>query len=189
MTRNYNPGFLAETRKQAYVGHSQEVIVLCETGLVKRIPIAIENGVTFDPSVSRISRNTETFILHKSENLGQYASSFSWQSNQFVLLPLSDVPPSGDLSYANGWVRLYGSRDDSFVASHSASVSWNGKSIHVNVRDIPDGFVLIVEGQDESGFKKLSLEYPFKRKMITRSEAEALYEVVYEKTQKGHLKQ
>jgi len=71
-------------------GRFQEVIVVGTSGLKRRIPVSIKNGVTFHDNLSYIVRLQDGIYLFKDESLYRRPTFFRWDEDHFERLPLQE---------------------------------------------------------------------------------------------------
>ena len=83
------PSPLASPRGLA-LGHHQEVLVVSDSGDVRRIPVSIPDGVTFHPNISHIFRLGDEFYLYQGFSMNTHRSVYKWDQDHFDLLPLHE---------------------------------------------------------------------------------------------------
>jgi hypothetical protein len=69
-------------------GNFQEVLVLDRTGLIDRIRVSIDNGISFNPNLGDIYIDNDRIYLHSPPSMNYRRSIFEWKTDHFELLPL-----------------------------------------------------------------------------------------------------
>ena len=85
------PGSFWDTPRVIPIGRFQEVVVLDDNGLKKRIRVSMKNGVTFHSNISHIFVYNENIFLHMGESMFSLNSIFRWDKDHFELLPFQKL--------------------------------------------------------------------------------------------------
>ena len=180
--------------------HHQEVLVVSESGAIRRIPISVPEGMTrgvmFHPNISHIFRIGNDTYLFEDFSMNTHRSLYQWRNNHFALLPLDEsesllkkhslniVGPDDDTvnenQLAEGWSNVF--KDTGYL--FESTFKWKGHRFELAIINRSENISLQLRRLDQPWTADL-ITFDGTLKTLSRSEFDTLWER-FERHQKGH---
>lgn len=180
------------------LGHTQEVLVLSESGDVRRIPVSIPEGVTFHSNISCILPVDGEIYLYQGFSMNTYRSVYRWETDHFRLLPLAEsepflrihaldaIDPADDaidqIPLSPDWKRVYHDRGSIL----EPVFQWNGHTYELEYTNLDDSDTgsLSLHRVDGRSWTVELISWETTIKPITRDEMDA----ISDRRQRGHAR-